>query len=126
MPDTPLAGASIAGTTEVDEDLEAMFEDLAAPDPADTLDAPETPADSGVVEIAWTPIPVETKPSRKRPPDPAAADATSLTPADIDAIAQAVVARLSERILREIAWDVVPDLAEVIVRERLRELEREP
>jgi hypothetical protein len=28
-------------------------------------------------------------------------------------------------VLREIAWDVVPDLAEIIVRERIRELERD-
>jgi hypothetical protein len=32
---------------------------------------------------------------------------------------------LSDHVVREIAWDVVPDLAEVIVRERIRELERD-
>ena len=50
---------------------------------------------------------------------------TTLSPADIDAVARAVVERLSDRVLREIAWDVVPDLAEVVLRERLRELERD-
>jgi hypothetical protein len=50
---------------------------------------------------------------------------TTLSPADIDAIAARVVERLSDRVVREIAWDVVPDLAEIVVRERLRELERE-
>ena len=49
----------------------------------------------------------------------------TLSPDDIDAIARVVVERLSERVLREIAWDVVPDLADIIVRERIRELERD-
>ena len=49
----------------------------------------------------------------------------TLSAADVDAIARVVVERLSDRVVREIAWDVVPDLAEVIVRERIRELERE-
>jgi CheY-like chemotaxis protein len=48
-----------------------------------------------------------------------------LAPEDIEAISRAVVARLSEGVLREIAWEVVPDLAESIVRERIRQLERE-
>jgi len=58
-------------------------------------------------------------------PEPQAAG-MSLSPAEIDAIARRVVERLSDRVLREIAWDVVPDLANVIVRQRIRELERDP
>jgi hypothetical protein len=34
-----------------------------------------------------------------------------------------VIEKLSERIVREIAWDVVPETAELVVRERIRELE---
>ncbi len=30
---------------------------------------------------------------------------------------------LSDRTVREVAWEVVPDLAEVVIRDRLRELE---
>jgi len=45
--------------------------------------------------------------------------------AELDAIATAVVERLSTDILRQIAWEVVPDLAEAIIRERIRDLERE-
>lgn len=48
-----------------------------------------------------------------------------ISDAEIDEIARRVVERLSERVVREIAWDVVPDLAEIAVRERLRQLERE-
>ena len=49
----------------------------------------------------------------------------TLSSADLDAIARRVVERLSERVIREVAWDVVPDLAEILVRERIRELERD-
>jgi CheY-like chemotaxis protein len=54
------------------------------------------------------------------PQDPAAPSA-----ALVEAVARAVVAHLSPEILREVAWDVVPDLAEIAVRERLRELEKD-
>ena len=85
------------------DDLEAMFDDLAAPRDPEMIDRP--PADA-----------VPTATSNETP---------QLTPADIDAIARRVVERLSDRVLREIAWDVVPDLADIIVRERIRELERD-
>ena len=89
-----------------DHDLEEMVDALAEAAPASPAAAVPSP------EPAPEPAP------RAMP------TAAGLTEGDIDAIARAVVARLSDRVLREIAWDVVPDLAEVIVRERLQELER--
>lgn len=56
----------------------------------------------------------------------ASAGATSvdtLSDADIDRIARRVVELVAEQSLREIAWEVVPDLAEVVIKERIRELE---
>jgi len=126
-----------------DADLEAMFDDLAQPERRGMIDAeprptvPEPPAPAPTwddVEAAVTPIPVEADDAPMDisavlgddvPEEPAPAPASVLTPADIDAIARAVVQRLSDHVLREIAWDVVPDLAEIIVRERIRELERD-
>jgi len=52
-----------------------------------------------------------------------AAAPAELDPALVDAVAREVVKRLSEIVIREIAWEVVPDLATKIVRERIRELE---
>jgi CheY-like chemotaxis protein len=46
-----------------------------------------------------------------------------LSPADVDAIARRVVELLGDEVVREVAWEVVPDLAEVVVKDRLRELE---
>jgi CheY-like chemotaxis protein len=44
-----------------------------------------------------------------------------LTPEEIDAIARRVVEMMSEDIVREIAWEVVPDLAELLVKRKLEE-----
>ncbi|MDT7540504.1 MAG: hypothetical protein QOE33_408 [Acidobacteriota bacterium] len=44
-----------------------------------------------------------------------------LSPETVDAIARRVVELLSDRAVREIAWEVVPDLAERIIRQRLEE-----
>lgn len=49
--------------------------------------------------------------------------AAVLTPDQIDRIADAVVRRMSDRAIREIAWEVIPQVAEVIVRNRVKELE---
>jgi hypothetical protein len=47
-----------------------------------------------------------------------------LSDADIDRIARRVLELGGERVVRRIAWDVVPELAERLVKERLEELER--
>ena len=52
------------------------------------------------------------------------AAAGSLSDDDIDRIARRVLELSGERIVRKIAWDVVPELAERLVKERLEELER--
>ncbi len=54
----------------------------------------------------------------------AAPAAGALTDDDIDRIARRVLELSGERIVRKIAWDVVPELAERIVKERLDELDK--
>jgi CheY-like chemotaxis protein len=48
-----------------------------------------------------------------------------LSSEDVDRVAKRVVELLSDGLLREVAWEVVPDLAEVVIRDRIRELERQ-
>lgn len=61
--------------------------------------------------------------------EPSAASATAgngggpLSDEDVERIARRVAELVGDKVLREVAWDVVPDLAEVVVKERLRELE---
>jgi CheY-like chemotaxis protein len=42
---------------------------------------------------------------------------------DVDRIARRVAELLGDKAIRDVAWEVIPDLAEVIIRDRLRELE---
>ncbi|HMB54261.1 MAG TPA: response regulator [Thermoanaerobaculia bacterium] len=59
-------------------------------------------------------------------PGPAASNGAGrvdLSDADVDRIARRVVDLLGDQVVREVAWEVVPDLAEVAVRDRLAQLE---
>ncbi len=64
-------------------------------------------------------------------PAPAAADVPTLplvagaelTDGDVERIARRVVQLMGEKVVREVAWDVVPELAERLIRERLRDIE---
>ena len=46
-----------------------------------------------------------------------------LTEAQIDTIARRAVQLMSEDVVRKIAWEVIPELADMIVRDRIKELE---
>jgi hypothetical protein len=50
---------------------------------------------------------------------------TDLTEEQVDRIARRVVQLMSEQVVRNIAWEVIPDLAEMVVKERIRQLEAE-
>ena len=50
--------------------------------------------------------------------------ATSLSDEDVDRIARKLLELAGDRI-EQIAWEVVPDMAELVVRERIREIEAE-
>jgi CheY-like chemotaxis protein len=48
-----------------------------------------------------------------------------LTEEQVDRIARRVVELISDQVVRNIAWEVIPDLAEMVVKERIRQLEAE-
>ncbi|MEM9409291.1 MAG: response regulator [Acidobacteriota bacterium] len=50
-------------------------------------------------------------------------DELKLSEEQVDQIARRVVELLTDDEVRKIAWEVVPDMAEVVVKERIRELE---
>jgi CheY-like chemotaxis protein len=54
-----------------------------------------------------------------------AAATTELTDDQLDRIARRVVDLLSEKVLRDVAWEAVPEIAERLIRERIREIEAE-
>jgi hypothetical protein len=42
-----------------------------------------------------------------------------LSPEVINAIARRVIEHMSDKVVREIAWEVVPDLSELMIRKKL-------
>lgn len=49
----------------------------------------------------------------------------SLSDEQIEKIAHRVAELIGEKVVREVAWEVIPDLAEVVIKDRLRELEEQ-
>ncbi|HVG25650.1 MAG TPA: response regulator [Thermoanaerobaculia bacterium] len=93
-----------------------------------TVPAPEEPA--------WSPIPAaeaQAEPSEPVVPPPALAPespaipirSNELTDEQVDRIARRVIELMSDYVVRNIAWEVIPDLAEMVVKERIRQLESE-
>jgi CheY-like chemotaxis protein len=71
---------------------------------------------------------VEPEPRRERQSAPEAVASVSapitpgeLSPEMIDAIARRAVELMSDKVIREIAWEVVPDLAELLIKKQLEE-----
>jgi hypothetical protein len=56
---------------------------------------------------------------------PASAGAQDLSDDALERLAEMIVRRMSDRVVREIAWEVIPGVAEAIVRQRIREIEGE-
>jgi CheY-like chemotaxis protein len=91
---------------------EAAYQEWSIVTPVETPEA---------VEVAEAPV--ETvAPVAVVEAEPTLGDANlSLSPEAIDAIARRTVEHLSERIVREIAWEVVPELAELLIKKKLEE-----
>ena len=49
--------------------------------------------------------------------------ATALSDQDVERIAQRVAELIGDQVIREVSWDVIPDLAEIVIKDRIKELE---
>lgn len=79
---------------------------------------------------ALRPTPPAPPVAEPAPPPPAQAAAAagegfSLSEADVERIARRVAELISEKTVREIAWEIIPDVTELVVRDRIKELEAE-
>ena len=52
-----------------------------------------------------------------------AAEGTALSDESLDRLADLVVKKMTDRVVREIAWEILPGVAESVVRQRIKELE---
>jgi CheY-like chemotaxis protein len=94
---------------------EPLWSPVAAAEAAAEPDEPAVPA-SAQPPAALTP---------DAPPMSIAARGGELSDDQVDRIARRVVELMSDQVVRNIAWEVIPDLAEMVVKERIRQLEAE-
>ena len=88
----------------------------------------EVPYAAEVHDVAVVEPEPEAQPVFAEPAPTAASTSTSistdqLSPEMIDAIARRAVELMSDKVIREIAWEVVPDLAELLIKRQLEEKE---
>jgi hypothetical protein len=53
--------------------------------------------------------------------EPAPSTAEALSAQQIDVIARRVMDQMSDKVVREIAWEVVPELSELLIKKKLAE-----
>jgi CheY-like chemotaxis protein len=111
VPELPEIGALPDFTAD-----EPVFEPVP---PAPEVYAPEPPPPPAPV----APPVVARAAAPAAAPVAAAGSNGALSDADVDRIARRVVELIGDRAVRDVAWEVVPDLAEVLLKARIRELE---
>ena len=108
-----------------DEPLAAAPQPEPEPEQEPELELGAAPAFTADTDTA--PLPPIDEPTTPEPATvdlPAAAVGASLSDEDVDRIARRLLELADDRI-QQIAWEVIPDVAEVVVRERIRKLEAE-
>jgi hypothetical protein len=122
----PFAEPTSAFNEPLPEDLPFSTETTSAPDPVPATEPSWSPV--AAAEAAAEPDePVVPPPALTpdAPPMAIAARGNDLSDDQIDRIARRVVELMSDQVVRNIAWEVIPDLAEMVVKERIRQLEAE-
>jgi hypothetical protein len=123
------AQPSTAPEPEPERADSSLFEEPVAPPSWEPAEAPavESPFGEAAEEVPFAAeAPVE--PEISSPPAAAPAPAAipgDLTDEQIERIARRVVQMLSADEVKKIAWEVIPDMAEMVVKERIRQLESE-
>jgi len=110
-------------------------EEEATPEVEPEKTMPETPAEAIENAPSWSMTSAESiTPKADSMMQPAAASqevsssanvSGDLTDAQIEKIARRVVEMLSDTVVRNIAWEVIPDVAASVVKERIKQLESE-
>jgi hypothetical protein len=98
---------------------ESSYQPQVHPSFADTQEVPFTSAMQDVAVVEPEPVVAEPVPVAAPVAASSVVSTGQLTPEMIDVIARRVVEMMSDKVIREIAWEVVPDLAELLIKEQL-------
>lgn len=112
----PLEPESVDESADESKDAESESSDIHVEEEEETVQP---------LDLSHADEDVELIPSPGTTYTPVSGTQGTLTDADVQRIAQKVVEMLSDDVLRSIAWEVIPVVAEEVVRNRIRELEKE-
>ena len=122
----------------IDDEMPSLPTAALAPvsEPEPFPDLAPTPAPQAPVLSASRFSPIQVSPEPPAPAAPAASSpvvastagqsaalSSELSDADVDRIARRMIELVGDKAVRDVAWEVVPDLAEVLLKSRIRELE---
>jgi len=94
-------------------------------DEAPAAAAPTWPAATSDTSSSSSSASPSASSSASSSPSAGSGNGVDLTEEQVDRIARRVVQMISDQVVRNIAWEVIPDLAEMVVKERIRQLESE-
>ena len=110
--------APAATGAQLDDTLEWMRQ--SPPDAGITEPAAASQAPRKLERVFDEPV------AKQELPATAPLSAGDLTPEQIDAIARRAVEMLSEKVVQQVVWEVVPQLAELMIKRKLEEKETQP
>lgn len=109
------------------DDLPVAESQSAAAEAPVLYSPPEAPVESSTrfVPLQSPPEPLapSAAPMATAVPSAATFAGAALSDADVDRIARRMLELVGDKAVRDVAWEVVPDLAEVLLKNRIRELE---
>jgi len=98
---------------------ESTYQPQVQPSFAETQEVPFASELRDVAAVEPEPQPVVAEPEPVATSVAPSFNSGQLTPEMIDVIARRVVEMMSDKVVREIAWEVVPDLAELLIKQQL-------
>ena len=105
---------------------QAVPAEPSAPEPTPPEPPPAEPAASrpaAPAPPAEPPAAAEPVETPAAPPASAASAATGLSDQDVERIARRVAELVGEQAVKDVVWEIVPDLAEVVIKDRIQQLE---
>jgi len=116
--------SSFSETQEVYSSNDALYASAAPVREIEPYESPAVPPEltpDPVPVFGESEVPVADSSQPSTPSQPVSINADQLSPEMIDAIARRCVELMSDKVIREIAWEVVPDLAELLIKRQLEE-----
>jgi len=122
----PAAAAAVTASETADSLPDASSLEMATAFESEAAPVAEASSESQPVEDAIQESAPSVVVGASEQSHAATSPSSMLSPEMLDELVRRVVAQMSEQVVREVAWEVVPDLAERLIKQRLEEEKTRP